>query len=188
MDVMRYQECADAWIRLRAEYLWSIDRKDRIAFRLTDGSLSTWARWAAGERPRVKLPRTTWVKATHPDASRSSFRAFLHHVMTYAGTLSLSRDLPTQSLAKLAPGDLLVQGGSPGHAVVILDLATHPDGRRLVLLGQSYMPAQEFHVLKNLSGREYSPWFEIADLETKGLATPDWAPFFDTDLRRGDAP
>jgi len=187
MDVLRYQECADAWIRLRAEYLWAMHFPDRIAFHLTDGTLSAWSRWANGYRPHVHDHKITESRTAKPDASRTAFKAFLHHVMTYAGTLSLARDLPRSDLSALAAGDLLVQGGRPGHAVVILDLAVDAVGRRVMLVGQSYMPAQEFHVLKNLSDPNLSPWYLVDDLAGDGVHTPDWLPFVAQDLR-GFAP
>jgi hypothetical protein len=71
----------------------------------------------------------------------------------------------------LRPGDVFVKGGFPGHAVLVLDAAENAKGERLFLLGQSYMPAQEFHVLKTpISLR--SPWYE-ADGKGK-LVTPEW--------------
>ena len=79
------------------------------------------------------------------------------------------------------PGDVLIQGGYPGHAVLVLDVAVAPDGRRWLLLGQSYMPAQEFHVLKNGDG----VWYDAADLATeRGLKTPEWPAFHVKDVRR----
>jgi hypothetical protein len=43
------------------------------------------------------------------------------------------------------------------------------------------MPAQEFHVLRNLAST--SPWYDAASLAT-GLQTPEWRPFVARDLRR----
>ena len=41
-------------------------------------------------------------------------------------------------------GDVLIQGGSPGHAVIVVDMAENPaTGEKLYLLAQSYMPAQD---------------------------------------------
>ncbi len=40
-----------------------------------------------------------------------------------------------------------MQPGAPGHAVLVLDLATDAQGHRVVLLGQGFMPAQSFSVL-----------------------------------------
>ncbi|MCU1281491.1 MAG: hypothetical protein JWM53_5037 [bacterium] len=65
--------------------------------------------------------------------------------------------------------------------MLVLDVAVGGDGRRWLLLGQSYMPAQEFHVLRNPESP--SPWYDAAALAT-GLKTPEWRPFTAHDLRR----
>jgi len=47
-----------------------------------------------------------------------------------------------------------------------------PTGERVFLLVQSYMPAQEIHVLKNPADAGLSPWCRIP---TDGpLRTPEW--------------
>jgi hypothetical protein len=59
----------------------------------------------------------------------------------------------------------------------VLDAAVDANGRRWLLLGQSYMPAQQFHVLKRADG---SAWFEAKF----PLETPEWRPFAAGDLAR----
>jgi hypothetical protein len=67
-------------------------------------------------------------------------------------------------------GDVIIRGGHPGHAIIVLDVA-EKDGRRAVLLAQSYMPAQQIHVLRNPKDQG-SPWYAA---ETEGaLETPEW--------------
>ncbi len=176
------QQCADALIRLRAEYLWSAGRKGEIRFNLTNGMTVPWMRWSKGGRVRVvRGKRTRWVPGPR-SASRRTFKRYLRFVMIYAGTASLSRELKRPKLSQLAPGDILVQGGFPGHGVLVLDMARHKDGRRYVLLGQSYMPAQDFHVLRNHRDRKLSPWFPVAAL-ADGLDTPEWPGFTSAHIR-----
>lgn len=145
------QQCADFVIRLRAEYLFSIGRSDEVAFHFTSGDLAEFRRWAAGERPMIDKNRVTWRKSQGPDASYPSFRAYLTSVFTYAGTKSLARELkPVASPKEIQIGDVFIRGGSPGHAVIVLDVAENPRTKdRVFLLAQSFMPAQEPHVLKN---------------------------------------
>ena len=58
--------------------------------------------------------------------------------------------------------------------MLVLDLARAPDGRRALLLGQGFMPAQSFHVLR--PGRDRGAWF-VVEPGALFLDTPFWAPF-----------
>src|SRR5688500_12113193 len=87
------QQCADAVIRLRAEYLWSAPRRDAITFRFTSGHPCPWPKWAAGERPVIRGNAVTWSKSAAADSSYTSFRRYLDTVFAYAGTLSLNKEL-----------------------------------------------------------------------------------------------
>ncbi|MCU0292293.1 MAG: DUF4846 domain-containing protein [Thermoanaerobaculaceae bacterium] len=179
------QQCADAVIRLRAEWLWSQGREDAIAFRFTSGDLARWTAWRAGERPRVEGSRVRWVPGAATDGSYQSFCRYLDLVFTYAGSASLARELvPVSEPARVEGGDVFIQGGHPGHAVLVVDVAERGDGRRVFLLAQSYMPAQEIHVLRNPAAGG-SPWYAAAG--TGELVTPEWV-FRTSDLRRFEAP
>ncbi|XXF80777.1 DUF4846 domain-containing protein [Myxococcaceae bacterium GXIMD 01537] len=171
------QQCADSIIRLHAEWLWSRGQQERIAYRFTSGHLAAWPRYAAGERARISGSKVTWVSSAPADRSRSAFRSYLSLVFTYAGTLSIQGEKQRPSRADVRPGDFFVLGGSPGHAVLVLDVARDAGGRRVALLGQGYIPAQDFHVLAGAEG----PWFPL-DGET--VPTPFWKPFPWNSLRR----
>ena len=111
-----------------------------------------------------------------------NFRAYLDNVFTYAGTASLEREMRPVSLAQIQPGDVWIQGGYPGHAVLVLDVAQKPGSdEKLFLLAQSYMPAQDFHVLVNPQDATLSPWY-AAEFDDE-LHTPEWS-FSKSDLRR----
>lgn len=175
------QQCADTVLRLHAEYLFAGGRADEIAYRFTSGDLVPFARWARGERPVVRGNRVTWTTGAAAAADHRALRAYLDTVFTYAGTRSLGRDATAITLDRLAPGDLFVEAGSPGHAVIVLDVAVAADGSRRVLLGQGYMPAQNLHVLRAPDG---GAWFAI-DPAAGGLLTPSWPrPFAWNSLRR----
>jgi hypothetical protein len=68
-------------------------------------------------------------------------------------------------------GDVFIQAGHPGHTVLVVDLA-ECEGDKVFLLAQSYMPAQEVHVLRNPQDPELSPWYDL-DFEDE-LQTPEW--------------
>ncbi|MBT2557514.1 DUF4846 domain-containing protein [Hymenobacter sp. ISL-91] len=177
------QQCADAVIRLRAEYLFS-QNPDQVHFHLTSGDDIGFRDWYSGRGFRVQgdavLPA-----ARHAEApSHANFRRYLDQIFTYAGTLSLSKELQPTPLAQVQAGDVLIRGGSPGHAVLVLDVAEQPaTGRRVVLLAQSYMPAQQMHVLTNLyDDSGLGAWFYL-DPQQERVGTPEWT-FRNTELGR----
>ena len=183
LDVGRkdLQQCADAVIRLRAEYLFSAGRAAEVVFDATSGDPMPFARWRAGERPVVSGQRLRWVAGrAAPDATYGAFRRYLDVVFTYAGSASLARELVAVPGSAVAAGDVFVQGGFPGHAVIVVDVAHDPrTDRRRFLLAQSYMPAQQLHVLRS-PGRA-DPWYELVAGHT--LVTPEWT-FHPGDRRR----
>ncbi len=186
MDVGRknLQQCADAVIRLRAEYLFARDCEERIVFHFTSGDAAAWTAWRDGRRPRVGRS-VSWSEAAKPDPGYRNFKKYLEILFIYAGSASLERELePVADPARLEVGDVFIQGGAPGHAVLVLDVAENNRGERVFLLGQSYMPAQDFHILKNPAEPE-SPWYRA---RSRGeLNTPEWS-FRFGDLRRFPSP
>ncbi|MEQ1711945.1 MAG: DUF4846 domain-containing protein, partial [Hyphomicrobium sp.] len=170
------QQCADAIMRLRAEWLWSAGRRNEIGFNYTDGKRRTFS--ATG-------------KSDYP-----SFRKYMDLVFAYAGTYSLERELKAvvsetrlrhgsetrlrHEAADIAIGDVFIKGGFPGHAVLVADMATNVAGEMRFLLLQSFMPAQEIHVLKSPATRaehdatmpDGTPWY--AAPVTFPFVTPEW--------------
>ena len=145
MDVIRFQQCADAIIRLLAEYLWSIHQPDRICFRFTSGDLCCWKKWSAGWRPVVSGSKVRWVQKGTRDSSRGNFREYLQKVFEYAGTISLKSELRPVTVSDLRIGDVILQPGSPGHAVFILDQVRNTDGT------ESFSPGPELHAVPGIS-------------------------------------
>jgi len=135
----------------------------------------------AGRRPVVSGTAVSWARQSAPDSSHASFRAYLDPVFTYAGSASLSGELEKVADASVVlPGDVFLQGGFPGHAVLVADVVEDAHGQREFLLPQSYTPAQDIHVLRNPPHAE-SPWFPA--LRLCPLATPEWT-FAYSDLHR----
>lgn len=159
------QQCADAIIRLRAEYLFSLGAADELAFDFTSGDRYRFQTYAKGVTPAVTGAKMTWRTGPRHRLSHDSLRRWLDIVFNYAGTLSLSRELrPVPRLTDAAIGDVLVHGGTPGHAVLIVDLAVDPaTGRKIALLAQGFMPAQSVHLLRTPLDPALSPWFALAD-------------------------
>ena len=176
------QQCADAVMRLRAEYLYQAKRFEEIQFHFTNGFLAAYKKWRDGYRIKVNGHRVSWYNAQKPDTTYLGFRRYLTQVFIYAGTLSLEKELEPISPSSLQIGDVFIQGGSPGHAVLVVDVAQNSHtNEKAFLLAQSYMPAQDIHILKNGMNPGKSPWY-ILD-EDNRLATPEWT-FEITDLKR----
>ena len=95
----------------------------------------------------------------------------------------MSKELHSvQDVNKMQVGDVFIKGGFPGHAVIVVDMAINEEtGKKLFLLAQSYMPAQDIHILKNPANSRLSPWYELDFGEV--LYTPEWT-FDRDDLRR----
>ncbi len=167
------QQCADAVMRLRAEYLRVAKRDAEICFRFTSGSDAVWTRWRAGERPSVDGRKVTWRRKAGRNGTYAEFKRYLIKVFQYAGTASLEKELEKVVPPRpVAPGDVFIEGGFPGHAVVVVDVAEKDTGERVFLLLQSYMPAQQMHILKNPDARDLSPWYRYHPAEP--LTTPEW--------------
>ena len=129
-------------MRLRAEYLYQRNDVDAISFTDNNG--------------------TSYVYK--PPFSRKYFDAYLDKVFGMCGTASLSKQLRTKvDLKNIEPGDVLIRGGFPGHAVIVMDVAINKAGNKIFLLAQSYMPAEDIHVLNNPSNKDISSWYKVDD-------------------------
>jgi hypothetical protein len=167
------QQCADAIMRLRAEYLFARKNYQDIHFNFTNGFRADYTRWMQGHRIRVKGNHVYWEKATAPGNSYAIFKSYMNLVFAYAGTLSLEKELIPAGIHAMRIGDIFIQGGSPGHAVIVVDMARHTtSGEIIFLLAQSYMPAQDIHVLQNPSSKKLTPWYSTQF--GNRLATPEW--------------
>lgn len=190
MDVgeRNLQQCADTAIRLHAEYLWSSGRRDQLGYHFTSGDKTRWRAWKNGERFKVAGSKVTRIRRAQPNDTRAEFRRWLDTVFMYAGTRSLRLDSKSVAPDNITPGDFFVAPGSPGHAVVVLDIAEDPDGRRIALLGQGFMPAQELHVIRANAGAPKvidRVWFLLPEAGEE-LDTPSWQPFSSAQARRFD--
>lgn len=168
------QQCADAIIRLYAEHLYTKKDFEKIEFKITNGDLVKFRKWISGYRPVVSNGRVIWHRTAISDSSYKTFRNYLDFVFMYAGTYSLSQQLRKKNnINDITIGDIFIQGGFPGHAVLVVDIAVHTQSQeKIFLLGQSYMPAQDIHILKNLKELILSPWYKVNFGDT--LYIPQW--------------
>ena len=161
------EQCADAVMRLRAEYLYKNKRYSEIHFNfLGDGKPRYYKNYAGS------------------DYSYARFLKYMNYIFAYANTASLHDELkPVENFQEIQAGDVFIQKGNPyGHAAIIVDVAENTaKSKKMFLLAQSYMPAQETQILENPNNPETSPWY--ATDFTGSLYTPEWT-FEKGDLRR----
>ncbi|MEL6988780.1 MAG: DUF4846 domain-containing protein, partial [Bacteroidota bacterium] len=165
-------QCADAVIRLKAEYHWQKKEYDQIEFKLTNGFNVPYANWLKGMRVDVKGNTTKWISGFDTSNSYEDFWKYLEFVFMYAGTASLEKEMHPKNIEKAEIGDVLIKGGFPGHAVIIVDKAIHLEtGEAVYLLAQSYMPAQEIQILNNPNNEPFNPWYRF---DQDMIITPEW--------------
>lgn len=157
------QQCADAVIRLHAEYLYKNKRFNEIKYHFTSGDLLSWNDYKNGTRAFVSGNSVSFRKTASADDSYKNFRTYLDLIYTYAGTISLTNyeTKPVTKTENLKTGNILITPGSPGHVVFIAGAAKNKDGKMVFLLGEGFTPAQSIHVLSNPFNPCLSPWYEL---------------------------
>ena len=154
------QQCADAVMRLRAEYLYEQKRISEISFSDNNGK-------------KYNVPA---------NADRKEFDRYLENVFSWCGTLSLAKQLKkVEDMSDILPGDVLIKGGSPGHAAIVMDVAINKKGEKIYLLANSYMPAQDIHIVLNTGAIGLSPWYAVSN--DRVIELPEWT-FTADQLRR----
>ena len=153
------QQCADAVMRLRAEYQFAAKDYGDIIFADNNGTSYTFG----------------------PPYTKAHFRNYLHKVFGICGSASLSKQLKPAEMADIRPGDVLIHGGFPGHAVIVMDAAENIQGDRIFLLAQGFMPAQDIHVLVNPVNGTLSPWYKAG--QNKIIYTPEYV-FYAKELKK----
>ncbi len=186
LDVGRrdLQQCWDSILRLQAEYLWQAGPEARRRIRFPFGRgvpWLSWTRWAAGWRPRREGKRWKLVRRARPSWSRRNFRRYLTYLFAWTGTIHAHRTKRVR-LQDVRPGDFFVASGSPGHAVMVLDLARDRSGRLVALIGQGFMPAQDFHVLA--APGPLRPWYLLLPRSGPGIPVQVWGILPWNSLRR----
>lgn len=174
------QQCADSVMRVYAEYYWNTKQYDKIQFHLSDGFLLSYNKWREGNRVVIKNDHASYVKSASYDDSYECFKKYLRIVFAYSGSASMVSESTPIKLNEIRVGDVFLKGGSPGHVVMIVDVCTNKEGKKAFLLAQGYMPAQEFHLLKNPSHDD--PWYYEDEVKYP-FETPDYT-FEEGSLRR----
>lgn len=175
------QQCADSIMRIYAEYFYATKQYDRISFHFVNGFEASYTKWREGYRISFEGSDCKWIKSKEYDDSYETFIKYMRIVFAYAGTLSMENETEEISLSDAKAGNVFLMGGSPGHVVMLLDVCENEQGEKAFLLAQGYMPAQEFHILKN-PAHENDPWYYENEI-TYPLRTPEYT-FQEGSLKR----
>jgi len=167
-------QCADAAMKLRADYLFEKHLYDQIKFLATSGDEISFESWLKGVRWKAQGTKLVSYNIFKEVSNiQQEYNLFMELVFSYCGTYSLSKQLkPINDKSSIQPGDVFVYGGFPGHAVTVMAVAKNKKDEKIFLLSQGYMPAQDIHILKNYANTELSPWYAISDIYP--LYTPQW--------------
>jgi hypothetical protein len=172
------QQCADALMRLRAEYLFAKERYPAIGFHFTDGQYYSFEDYCNGKRPVARGNSVQFIRSAPVLISHKALRDYLDIVYTWAGTISLYNHL--KPAKDFGVGVIIITPGSPGHCCIIVDEKVSRTGERLFKLVEGYTPAQTMYVVSNPYNASINPWYALK----KGTITTASYQFEDYALRR----
>jgi hypothetical protein len=162
------EQCADAIIFLRANYLYKNKEYSKIHFCLTNGFNVSYVKWAEGYRVKVSGNKTSWYRMSRArsDYGSETFKKYLAFVYYYAGTYSLNHELksvPQWNDAHI--GDIIIDGGFPGHAEIIVAIERNKVKKNdiKVITAEGYTPAQQIEIVNPFYNSD-SPWTNLGDV------------------------
>ena len=78
-------QCADAVMRLRAEYLWKQGQYEDIHFNLSNGFRVDYSEWMKGKRIAVSGNKTSWVEKAAPSNTYQTFWQYMETCFQLCG-------------------------------------------------------------------------------------------------------
>jgi len=157
------EQCADFAMRFWAEYHKAIGKLDQLYLFDYSGHKIYFAN------------------------SGKSYANFLKSAFAAANSHSLQNGCKPVAADEIIPGDMFVQNerGGIGHVSVIMDACKSKQGKRLFLIGYSFMPAQEFHIERASDSYGSEGWFTV---EGYTQYLHDYLDYGKPELRRFDRP
>lgn len=178
------QQCADCIMRLQSEYYFSQKTLDKISFPAGNGIALNFADYALGKRYQFQNDKlyTYSPAGIKANDSHENLLQYLETVYNYCGTYTLQQIARQIQVNDVQPGDILLHAGSPGHAMIVVDMAIKINSKqKIFLLAQGFMPAQDMHIVINPNNDNLSPWYALKEYES--IQTPGWL-FYKNEWRR----
>ena len=168
-------QCADAVLYMRANHLYKQGLTKSLHFNFVSGFTANYLDYLTHyykvEGNRVSLvPRNTTL-----EDNSETLRSWLRQIWMWANTWSLDEyDSSQVNILDMRPGDFFIESKPPpgiGHAVNVVDVVVNSTTKKKkFMLSQSYMPAQETHILINPESGDV--WYTLD--EFKDIETPEW--------------
>ena len=175
------QQCADSVMRMYAEYFWHTGQYDKIRFHFVSGFLFDYPTYRDGGRVKFDGSTVKWQNSASYNDSYEAFEDYLYITFAYSSTLSMEGESTPADINDVRIGDIFLKAGSPGHVVMVADVCENAEGEKAFLLAQSYMPAQQFYVLKNPL-HDNDPWYYQKEVSYP-FSTPEYT-FSEGSFRR----
>lgn len=168
-------QCADAVLYMRANFLYKKGLINKLHYNFVSGFKASYSDYITHfykiDNNNVSLvPRSRNLI----DNSETLLK-WLRQIFSYANTWSIDKyDSFSINISEIRPGDFFIKSNPPpsyGHAVNVVDVAVNKEtNKKVFMLSQSYMPAQETHVLIN--PKNGSVWYSLD--EFNDIITPEW--------------
>ena len=168
-------QCADAVFFFFSNFLYKQGLTENLHYNFVSGFKAKYLDYITHyykvEGNKVSLVSRNSILKDSPE----TLVKWLRQIYSYANTWSIDKyDSYSIDILEMKPGDFFIKSNPtarPGHAVNVVDVVINKaNDKKMYMLSQSYMPAQETHILINPENG--SVWYSLD--EFKDIVTPEW--------------